>query len=235
VLLVHWGRAIVELHLSRQSCGPLFFDHNLELFMSDIERRFLGGEINLDTAKRPKIVGYAAVFNSPSRPFPMRKDQPHGSKFREIVRPGAFRESIANRSAVFALFQHDESAVLGSLQNGTLRLSEDTRGLRYEIDPPDTQAGRDVVELIRRGDVRGSSFGFKVRAGGQTLKRDGGQFIRELRSLELLDVSPVLVGAYPAAEVSLRSLSELLGGLDLVPLKSLQELRLELAEKSLSV
>jgi Escherichia/Staphylococcus phage prohead protease len=150
------------------------------------------------------IVGYAAVFNSPSQEMSIRGTEPNGRKFREVVLPGAFTQSLAERRAVFAFFQHNDTQVLGSTANGTLRLSEDSRGLRYEIDPPDTQAGRDIVELIRRGDVRGSSFGFKVRSGGQTMRRNGDHFVRELRSLELLDVSPVTAGAYPAASVDLQ-------------------------------
>jgi HK97 family phage prohead protease len=50
--------------------------------------------------------------------------------------------------------------VLGRNKSGTLRLSVDGIGLRYEIDPPDTQAARDLIESLRRGDVSGSSFAF---------------------------------------------------------------------------
>lgn len=198
-----------------------------------VERRFLNGETNIDTRTgSPKIVGYAAVFNSPSEEMPVSAGDPNGRKFREIVRPGAFAESLAGQRVVFALFQHNQAAVLGTTQNGTLRLREDSRGLRYEVTPPDTSFGRDVVELIRRGDVRGSSFGFKVRANGQTLKKDGGQIIRELRSLDLLDVSPVTIGAYAAASVNLRSLDELLQGYELIyPGNELRRMRLELAER----
>lgn len=177
-----------------------------------IERRFLVEDLEIRSGEgeSPIITGYAAVFNSPSEEMPVKRDDPNGRKYREIVRPGAFAESLVNKRAIFALFQHNETAVLGSTQNGTLRISEDNRGLRYEISPPNTTAGRDTVELIRRGDIRASSFGFKVRAGGQALKRDGDQIVRELRSLDLLDVSPVTVGAYGAASVSLRSLDQAL-------------------------
>lgn len=183
--------------------------------VDNVERRFYIDETAVEFRAGegdapPTIVGYAAVFNSPSSEIPVRKEDPNGRKFREIVRPGAFAESIVSARSIFALFQHNPMAVLGSTANGTLRISEDNRGLRYEITPPNTQAGRDVVELIRRGDVRGSSFGFNVRAGGQTIKKDGDQIFRELRSLDLLDVSPVTVGAYPAADVSLRSLDDCL-------------------------
>lgn len=192
---------------------PQLDDNAYRTFASDIERRFLVEDVetrNGEGESPTVIAGYAAVFNSPSELMPVKRDDPGGRQFREIVRPGAFAESLVNKRAIFALFQHDSTAVLGSTQNGTLRLSEDNRGLRYEITPPNTTVGRDTVELIRRGDIRASSFGFRVRSGGQSLKRDGEQFVRELRSLELLDVSPVTVGAYGAASVSLRSLDQAL-------------------------
>jgi len=178
--------------------------------MSDYEIRSIAEPPTINSrgasnSRSQMIIGYAAVFNSPSDEMPMRKDEPNGRKFREVVMPGAFAQSLAERRAIAAFFAHDSTLVLGSTANRTLRLSEDSRGLRYEIDPPDTQTGRDLVELIRRGDVRGSSFGFKVRDGGQTMRRDaGGGFVRELRSVQLLDVSPVVAGAYSAASVSLR-------------------------------
>ena len=80
-------------------------------------------------------------------------------------------------------------------------MREDIHGLRYEIDPPDTQRGRDLVELIRRGDVRSSSFGFMVNR--ENLRRDKTGPLRELLDVRLLDVSPVVIPAYPATTAKL--------------------------------
>src|SRR5262245_48545104 len=136
------------------------------------ERRYLSEPLALADGSR-KIVGYAAVFNSLSEPLPMKRDDPAGRSFREIIRPGAFAESLASNRDVLARFEH--TTILGRTGNGTLRLSEDSRGLRYEIDPPDTTYARDVIELIRRRDVPYSSFAFRVRSSGETWKRDNGQ------------------------------------------------------------
>lgn len=114
--------------------------------------------------------------------------------------------------------------------NGTLRLTEDSRGLRYEIDPPNTQVGRDAVELIRRGDVRMSSFGFRIRPGGEKWQRRNDRLYRELRSLELLDVSPVTIGAYKATDVAMRSLDAWLAS---EAGDGRRRMRLELAERCL--
>ena len=58
-----------------------------------------------------------------------------------------------------ALYAHDERALLGRVSNGTLRISEDEQGVTFGLDLPDTTAGRDVAELVRRGDLQGCSFG----------------------------------------------------------------------------
>src|SRR5262245_60482400 len=90
--------------------------------------------------KLPTITGYAAVFNSLSETLADRSGRP----FREIVRPGAFLRSIADaaQSKTDIIARFDHAGVFGRTSNGTLRLREDHHGLRYEIDPPDTQGGR---------------------------------------------------------------------------------------------
>ena len=101
-----------------------------------------------------KIVGYAAVF--------YRYDDP-GTQYElysghvERIQPGAFKRAIEEADDVRGLFNHEPSQILGRTKSGTMRLSEDETGLRYEIDVPDTQVGRDVVTSIDRGDVTGSS------------------------------------------------------------------------------
>ena len=169
--------------------------------MSNVERRFLTEGIQVEKRDgKPMIVGYAAVFNTLSNEMQLRPEQ----RFKEVIRPGAFSESLASGYDVVAKFDH--GPILGRQSNGTLRLFEDERGLRYEIDPADTTAGRDAVTLIDRKDVRGSSFEFRVEAGGDVWRREGATLVRELRTVQLRDVSPVIRPAYPATDVALRSL-----------------------------
>jgi len=87
----------------------------------------------------------------------------------------------------------------------------DDVGLRYEFEAPDTQAGRDLVENIRLGNVDQSSFAFTVTKEGQRWeKNEEGTFIKRTitKVARLFDVSPVTYPAYPDASVALRSLSE---------------------------
>lgn len=142
----------------------------------------------------PKIRGYAAVFNQLSQPM---------WGMRERIKPGAFKATLAAGADVRALFNHDPSQILGRTKAATLALEEDSIGLRYVINPPDTTVGRDLMVNIRRGDITQSSFGF--RSVDEEYKKENGQFVRELVSVELFDVSPVTYPAYTGTSVNVRT------------------------------
>jgi len=166
------------------------------------ERRFHQGTCELRNADTvsPTISGYAAVF--------YRADDP-GSQFQlgtdivERIMPGAFDAIAADD--VRALFNHDSNHVLGRSTSGTLKLSVDAKGLRYDIDLPDTQMARDLRESISRGDITGSSFAFTIPEGGQEYREDGDQVVREVRAVNLFDVGPVTYPAYDASTSHARS------------------------------
>lgn len=174
---------------------------------SDIERRVMGAESTVErclcekTGKKKVVIrGYAALFNTDSQDL---------GGFIERISPGAFDKVLKRGTDVVGLYNHDGMFLLGRESAGTLRLFVDERGLRYEIDPPESRA--DVVESIERGDVRGSSFAFRVKGAGEKWSRrqtDGMQ-IREITDFEdILDVGPVLRPAYLPTEsfVSRRAL-----------------------------
>lgn len=134
-----------------------------------------------------RFSGYAAVFNSPSEPLP----------FIEQIAPGAFNHSLKRaRNDIKFLWNHDTGEILGSTRAGTLKLNEDKYGLRVEGLLPNTSRGRDVAELLRRGDVDAMSFGFSVPSGGDSWSNDGSQ--RTLHSVRLHEVSLVAMPAYSA-------------------------------------
>ena len=141
------------------------------------------------------FVGYAARFNSDSQPLP----------FIERIMPGAFAKTLRSKRDVRLFINHDSGQVLASKRSGTLRLEEDEKGLRVEADLPDTQAARDLKELMRRGVVDSMSFGFTVPRGGDRWSEDGRT--RELREVTLHEVS-VVTGfpAYEATSAAVRSL-----------------------------
>lgn len=158
-----------------------------------MERRtFPCSELRVGSGESGKRVirGHAAVFN-------LRSGDLGG--FREVIAPGAFARSI-REDDIRALFNHDAGVILGRNRAGTLRLREDTRGLLTEIEPPDTQAARDVMALIERGDVSQMSFAFRTRK--DEWKIEDGITVRTLRDVQVYDVSPVTFPAYPDTDVS---------------------------------
>lgn len=165
--------------------------------MNVIERR-AAIELRAAGGKTPRLVGYAAVFNSPSADL---------GGFTEIVRPGAFKRTLASNTAdPLALMEHMRHVVLGRRSAGTLRLGEDAKGLHFEIDPPDTTAARDLLVSIERGDVKGASFAFVVPAGGDKWEARGDTVTRELRDVSLHEITVTAQPAYPDTEVALRTL-----------------------------
>jgi HK97 family phage prohead protease len=170
----------------------------------EIERRFFSGTeagIELRSGDTPKIRGLAAAYGKWSLDL---------GGFREIIAPGAFDDVLRSEELdVVALFDH-AGQPLGRSTSGTLKLWTDERGLNYEIDPPDTQLARDVMSLMARGDLFGSSFAFTVETGsGEEWERDedGGMRRTIKRFNGLYDVSVVTHAAYGnATSAALRSL-----------------------------
>ena len=120
--------------------------------------------------------------------------------------PGAFRASLADGRNIVALADHDRRALLGSTASGTLTLREDDHGLAFDLALPDTTHGRDVAALVARRDIAGCSFGFTVPAGGDNwLDRGDGSMLRELRNVNLAEVTVTAHPAYASTELALRS------------------------------
>jgi len=180
---------------------------------NEIERRcFAESELRIDSEgddAQPVIRGHAALFNKLSDELTGFDDTGRLRRFREQILPGAFKRSLAKQVDVKALIGHEtELQTIGRTTNGTLELEEDGKGLAVKIAPPDTQPGRDVTALVRRGDLNQMSFAFKIRKGGESWEEDeAGKAIRTVSDLDLFDVSIVSFPAYPQTKVAVRSLT----------------------------
>ncbi len=141
------------------------------------------------------VVGWASVTNH---------DYEVGS-YTERIAPGAFKRTLSNDPppAVVLLAQH-EGLPLASTRGGSLSLIEDQRGLRFEalMDGSDPDVDR-VTRKVRRGDMTGASFAFKVTDD----QWDDTRGFRLIRSVELHggDVSICSMGANDLASVAVRS------------------------------
>lgn len=140
------------------------------------------------------LVGYAAKYDKYSCDL---------GYFREKLKPGCF-DAAMGRCDVRALYNHEPHLLLGRSSAGTLRLTSDAVGLKMECDLPDTPTGREVAELVRRGDIQGQSFAFTTDivewdTSGETYLRT----VIEVK--ELFDVGPVTYPAYEDTTVAMRS------------------------------
>ncbi len=146
-------------------------------------------------ARGRRLEGYAALFGVRAR---------IGDQFEEEIRQGAFTGSLTGSSDVLALVDHDPSRLLARTRSRTLRLAQDSRGLAFDLDVPETSEGRDVLALAERGDLGGMSFGFTVAPGGEA--RNNG--VRILQAVTLHEISVVKAWpAYQGTVVNARAMS----------------------------
>jgi uncharacterized protein len=135
-----------------------------------------------------RIVGHAVIFGSRSHDL---------GGFVEIVHPDAVNRSLGGD--VVALYNHDSGAVLGRTPK-TLHLAKDDRGLAFQLDPAPTQAGQEALELVRRGDLKGASFGFRTLKDAWS--RDGDTAVRTLLDIEVQEISLTAFPAYQQTDVA---------------------------------
>nr|WP_298689658.1 HK97 family phage prohead protease [uncultured Dongia sp.] len=160
--------------------------------LTDMERRAV---TELRAAGR-RLTGYAARFHAEAKIH----------DFIEIISPGAFVDSLRANPDILALVDHDASRILGRTRSGTLKLTEDARGLEFDLSLPDTSLGRDMIALAERGDLGGMSFGFRVPKGGE--KWEGRK--RTLTRVDLAEISVVQAWpAYDATTVQARTKSRI--------------------------
>jgi len=153
--------------------------------------------------KSRTISGYGIVFNSESRDL---------GGFTEIILPEAV-DGVIEKSDILALMNHDISrGVLARSTNGigSMKLTVDSKGVKYAFEAPTFDLGDQLVEGITRGDIKSSSFAFTIAKGGEKLerRRDGSVLRIITRFDELFDMSPCYREAYEDTTVALRSLEE---------------------------
>lgn len=150
------------------------------------------------------VEGYAVVFESQSEDL----------GFFETIDRGAITQELVDNSDVFALLNHDDEKVLARSKNGvgSLKLTVDERGLKYEFDAAETQLGNDLLEYLKRGEINTSSFAFALDYNdpeAETWTRKNGANYRTIHKIAYLhDVSPVWNAAYSATSVSQRSIDK---------------------------
>jgi uncharacterized protein len=148
-------------------------------------------EVRASGSSAGVLSGYAAMYGHPSVNL---------GGFVETLAPGAFRSTLARIKSrehdLFLLTEHTQQNILARVTAGNLRVEEDAVGLRFTVELPDTQLGRDVRELVGRGILRGMSFSFSPIK--DTWPDKGKRVVHDLTAYEISIVSSP---AYPATSV----------------------------------
>jgi HK97 family phage prohead protease len=161
----------------------------------DCEERGAIWPLDLETRGLSRVIkGYAIVFHRPSERL---------GWFVEEIAADAVDRTLKDRVDLRALIDHEPGEIIGRMSAGTLRVAKDERGLRVEIDPPNSPRGENIVESIRRRDITGMSFAFQALDVTWNEKVDPP--IRTVTDMLVREVSVVSFPAYPQTEAAMRS------------------------------
>lgn len=149
-------------------------------------------------SENKKLTGYVVQWNKDSELL--------WGEYIERFAPNAFSHSLAGGQDVRALFEHDHTKLLGRTSSGTLSLQEDTIGLRFELTPPDTQLGRDLLVSVERGDIRGMSFGFIAKKNEWDFSVEPN--LRTVTEAELFEITVTSIPAYPDSSLAILKRSQ---------------------------
>lgn len=171
------------------------------------EIRQLTDNISINNEENRLIEGYALLFNVLSEDL---------GGFREKIDPKAL-DGVLEYSDVFCLFNHQNEKVLARFCDGfgSLSLNIDEKGLKYSFEAPKTELGDEILESIKRKDIRNSSFAFIIAQDDWQLQPDNTYIRTILKFKEICDVSPVYKPAYQDTTVASRNLENIKNEFDL--------------------
>lgn len=138
------------------------------------------------------ISGYGILFESESVDM----------GFVEVIKRGAVTQEQLDNSDIFIYFNHNDNEVLARSINGegSVNLTVDEIGVKYEFEAPNTQRGDELLEHIKRGELFGSSFGFTlpIDGSGERWEKRDGKYYRTITKIDRVwEISPVFSPAYP--------------------------------------
>lgn len=156
-------------------------------------------EIRKDGSSGNQIFGRAAVYNE----FVQLKDW-WGDIFYERIDSKALDDTLADNHEILALRHHNVDAILGRT-GVNLKLDSREDGLHFELQPNNSTAGKDILEDVRSGLIKGCSIGFRIIE--QEWEERDGEWFRTIYKLDLIEISLTPIPAYTATSAEVRSLA----------------------------
>lgn len=154
------------------------------------------------------IEGYAIVFGVESRLI-----VDYWDAYREIIEPGAVTvEDLKNFDIKMTMYHNREKILARSYKGkGTLDLVVDEIGVKYIFEAPNTPDGDTALELVKRGDLSGSSFAYWTDENSNVSyeKAEDGAIIRHVKKIsEIMDMTIAADPAYMQTSVTARELEQ---------------------------
>lgn len=161
-----------------------------EIRVTEIRAEAPAGAESLILTGRPIVYDTPTVIHDPA------------GDYIEIIRRGAL--DGADLSDVRLLYNHDLNKVPLARTPKTMQLELSPAGLDFRAALPNTTEAVAVHEGVKRGDLTGMSFAFKVPKDGD--RYDPQTNTREIFKIEkVLECSVVPFPAYPTTSVEARS------------------------------
>ncbi len=165
--------------------------------LREIRTTLQGSQLEIREAEgQKKLAGYAVVFDTPT--FIGSRD------YIETITPGSFTRTLAEEDQLL-LRDHNAERLLARRSAGTLTLKQDKIGVAFEAVLPDTELGRDTYENVRLGNLRGCSFGFRVRDQDWDFDADG-NLTRLIKDVQCYEFTITPWPAYDDTSVDVRSI-----------------------------
>lgn len=157
------------------------------------------------------VEGYAAVFGEKT----MLYESPYsGTKYYEVIAPNAVDANTDMRDVILRYNHSDAALILARTSNGTLRITPDAKGIKIDADIAPTTAGKDIYQLIKRGDISKMSFAFTVDKEDWETDSANKEETRTIQHIDMImDASPVDFPAYDGTSISARRHNDVIDAL----------------------
>lgn len=142
------------------------------------------------------LEGVPIVFDTPTE-----INDVFGS-YTEIIKRGALDN--ADLSDIRLLYNHDLSKIPLARTPKTMRFNLDPAGLKMTAELPTTEEGKSIYTAVKRGDLSGMSFAFKVPPGGDTFDaKTNTRTITKIEKVYEFSITPF--PAYPQTSIEART------------------------------
>lgn len=177
-----------------------------------IELRNMDIRASNDEGKILHIEGYAAVFDDKT----LLWESPYsGIKYYEQISRNAIDGNTDMHDVILRYNHSDSALILARTSNSTLRLTTDEKGIKFDADIAPTTAGKDVYQLIKRGDISKMSFAFSVDKEDWDTDNVAKTQTRTINHIDkVMDVSPVDFPAYDGTSVEARNYKAMIAKLE---------------------